>query len=192
MEGASRYPVRYVLIEKDKVVGDAELIGETNKLGAENNNGRKICATTVMPKFGEAEIRDPQWQVPAVLPTGEGGLEVATLTEFTGQDRHKHQKSTEIYTVLRGEFQIYVDDAGPLTLRAGDEIVILPGTVHEVIHRERRARDASESFDLLVRVHAINCHGVDDKYVQLELDGEWRQWSSLSKEDRTRAYREQE
>ena len=39
----------------------------------------------------------------------------------------------------------------------GDELIILPGTVHEVL-RQRKP--------FLARLHAINCHGKQDKYVR--------------------------
>jgi hypothetical protein len=87
--------VDYVLIAMDDAKRDAEVIGQVNKLGSENNNGRKHCATSVTPQFGEVEMADPQWRVPAVLPTGDGGFEIATLTESTGQDRYRHQRERD-------------------------------------------------------------------------------------------------
>jgi len=185
------YAVPFVLIRRDLVERDAEVIGAENKLGKLNNNGRKILATSVMPQFGEVEINDTLWKVPAVLPTSNGGLEVATFTEFAGQDRHKHGVSIEIYTVLDGKLLMYINDEGPYELDKLDEVVIFPGTVHEVIQKKRRPRDPGEDFEMLVRVHAINCFGVDDKYVQLEPGGDWHRWSNLSTEDRARAYKKQ-
>lgn len=185
----SPYPVPYVLVTRFFVELDAGPAG--NKLGKADNNGRKILATDVMSKFGEVEINDPLWRVPAVLPTGLGGLEVATFTEFAGQDRHKHGVSTEIYTVLKGTMLIYINDEGPHELNAMDEVIIFPGTIHEVVQKKRRARDPGEGFELLVRVHALNCHGVDDKFVQLAPNDEWHCWSKLSVEDRKRAYKKQ-
>jgi uncharacterized cupin superfamily protein len=192
MPPRNTYPVPFVLITRDFVQRDAEVMGKENKLGRENNNGRKICATEVMTQFDEHTIREPLWKVPAVLPTGDGGLEVATFTEFAGQDRHKHFKGTEIYTVLQGELEIYIDDKGPYVLQAGDEVVILPETVHEIIQKKRRSRDVGETFDLLARVHSLNCYGAADKYVQLEQGGKWQRWSDLSKDERARAYRKQD
>jgi quercetin dioxygenase-like cupin family protein len=90
-------------------------------------------------KFGEVEISDPLWRVPAVFPTGDGGLEVATFTEFAGQDRNKHEVSTEIYTVLKGKLLMYINDEGPYELDATDEVVILPGTIHEVVQTKCRS-----------------------------------------------------
>ncbi len=183
------FPVSFILISKADVERDAEPAGGPNKLGLQDNNGRKICATAVMPKFGEHEIDNPHWTPPAILPTGDGGFEITTFTEFAAQDRHKHESALEIYTVLEGRMEIYIDDLGPHVLGPGDEVVILPGTIHEVIQTKRRARDPGEAFDLLVRVHAIGCHGADDKFVQLEAGGEWRRWSELSRERRTAAYK---
>ena len=43
----------FVLITKGRAECDAEVIGEKNKTGSKDNNGRKICATEVIPRFGE-------------------------------------------------------------------------------------------------------------------------------------------
>ena len=40
---------------------------------------------------------------------------------------------------------------------AGDEVIVLPGTVHQVL-------ESGVAF--LTRVHAISCHGPRDKYVK--------------------------
>ena len=172
--------VPYVLIKRARAEEDT-------KLGQHANNGRKVCATSVMEKFGEIEIEDPKWNVRAVLPTGDGGFEVATFSEYAGQDRHKHGQGTEIYTVLKGTLQIRINEDDPLTLETGDEIVILPGTVHEIVQQKHGSAPVGETYELLVRVHSLNCRGADDKYVQLETDGDWVKWSDLSKEDRTNA-----
>jgi hypothetical protein len=178
------------LIFGDNVESDAELTGGENKLGKKDNNGRKILARSIKTEFGEFMIENPIWRAPAIYPTGDGGLEVSTFTEFSAQDRHKHEKGIEIYTVLEGTLQIYINDI-LITLHATDEVVILPKTVHEVVRTEHRDRNSSENFRLLVRVHSINCHGEHDKYVQLVRDGEWRCWADLSKEERACAYKRQ-
>ncbi len=182
------YPVPFLLISRSSVERDAEP-GAPNKLASCDNTGRKICAVSVMPEFGEHAASSPDWAVPAVLPTGAGGFEIATFTEFSAQDRHRHEHAVEIYTVLEGCMEIYIDDAGPYTLAAGDEIVILPGTVHEIVQRKRRARNPGERFASLVRVHAIGACGPVDKYVQLEQGAEWRRWSELSREQRRACFR---
>jgi mannose-6-phosphate isomerase-like protein (cupin superfamily) len=183
------YPVPYILIPRAIVEHDAEPAGGPNKLGLQDNNGRRVCATEVLQRFGEYQIDNPHWMPPAILPTGNGGFEIGTLTEFAAQDRHKHESAIEIYTVLAGRMEIYIDDAGPHALDAGDEVVILPGAIHEVIQKKRRPRGPGETFELLVRVHAIGCRGADDKFVQLEAGGEWRRWSELSPEQRSAAYK---
>ena len=106
-----------------------------------------------------------------------GGFEIASFTEFSAQDRHKHDRAVEIYTVLEGRMEMYIDDAGPYLFGSGDEVVILPGTVHEIVQKKRRARNPGEPFDMLVRVHVIGCYGAEDKYVQVEAGQEWRRWS---------------
>jgi quercetin dioxygenase-like cupin family protein len=154
------------------------------KLAAPGNNGRKVLVTRIWPDK-ERPIEDPEWHAEPeggrtpVLETGPGGLEIATCTEKSAQDRHKHLAGTEIYTVLSGRLAIYVDDQGPIELAEGDEIVILPGTVHQVVPGGR----------MLVRIHAPACRGEDDKYVQLEPGGEWVRWSDLSPDQRRRAHR---
>jgi len=185
MDSASNRTVPYVLVRRERVEEDVE------RLGAAGNNGRKVCATRVLRELGERELDDPEWNAPAVLPTGPGGLEISTLTEFTAQDRHKHERSTEVYTVLRGELSVWIDDRGPLRLAAGDELVVLPGTVHELVRAKRRAREPEEPFDLLVRVHAFPCHGATDKLVQLVPGGEWLRWDGLSETEKRSAWRKQ-
>lgn len=126
----------------------------------DKNNGRKVLVNEMRPSK-ETQIHEPEWkpgpqegQTP-VLETGYGGVEVASFNQKAGQDRHKHLTSTEIYTVLEGKIKIRVNDE-ELLLDAGDEIIVLPGTVHEVL-------DSGTEF--LVRLHAIDCHGDRDKYV---------------------------
>jgi mannose-6-phosphate isomerase-like protein (cupin superfamily) len=191
MSQHTQYPVSHVLITRQNAEKDAEIIGQKNKLGESNNNGRKVFATSIMHKFGEAHIREPLWKAPSVIPTGKGGLELATFTEYSCQDRHKHQRGIEIYTVLKGIMKIYINDTGPHLLHAGDEIVILPGTIHEVIQQKQGDREKESAFELIVRVHSVYCHGAEDKYVQLKSDGQWLKWSDLSKAQRFSAYKQQ-
>ncbi|ABM03496.1 hypothetical protein Ping_1710 [Psychromonas ingrahamii 37] len=191
MSQHTEYPVSHVLITRQHAEKDAEMIGQKNKLEEANNNGRKIFATRIMPDFGEELITESLWKAPSVLPTGKGGLELATFTEYSAQDRHKHQRGIEIYTVLKGIMQIYINDTGPHLLHAGDEIVILPGTIHEVIQQKHSDRDKEAAFELIVRVHSVYCHGAEDKYAQLKSNGPWLAWSDLSKTQRFSAYKKQ-
>lgn len=196
MASSTHFPVPYALITLQNAETDAIPPGEHNKkLAIPGNNGRKIFATTVMHQFGEELIVDPVWRAPSVFPTGDGGIEVATFTEFSGQDRHRHEKGTEIYTVLRGELEIYINDTLIQPLCAGDEIVIPPGTIHEVVQPTNDTPSDTPAegndFKLVVRVHSISCYGVDDKYVQLNPKGSWLKWSHLSKEQRAAAYKKQ-
>ena len=158
-----------MLIRRDFVERDGEVVGQKNKLGQPNNHGRKVLATSIFRD--ETLISNPVWKVPAVLPTGDGGLEVASFTEYAGQDRHLHKQSSEIYTVLRGTMRVYLDDEGPFELGDLDELVVLPGTIHEIVQNKP---GGGEVFDLLVRVHALNSFGAKDKFVQLEPGGPWR------------------
>jgi mannose-6-phosphate isomerase-like protein (cupin superfamily) len=189
MNNSQNWPVPFVLIKKDYVIQDAEVIRKENKLRMLGKNGRKIVATSVISKFDEELIDDPIWKVPKILPTGDGGLEIASFTEFAGQDRHKHKKSIEIYTVLKGTMEIYIDDKGPYSVYEGDEVVILPGTIHQVVQKNPRPDLSEGDFDLLVRVHAMDCYGNADKYVQLNPNGDWERWDNISREEKDRAYK---
>jgi len=190
MTPISRTPVPYVLITLKNAEEDAVPVGENRKkIAKPSNNGRKVFATAVMHQFGEELITDPVWKAPQVFPSGEGGIEIATFTEFSGQDRHKHDRGTEIYTVLRGTLRIYINDVLLDPLLVGDEIVIPPGTVHQIVQETTAPQAASSGSELLVRVHSISCYGVADKYVQLNSNGPWLKWSGLSKTQRSVAYK---
>jgi quercetin dioxygenase-like cupin family protein len=207
--------VPYVVIKLENVEEDAVLKdSKIRKLENPGNNGRKIFASTVMSNKGETVITNEVWTAPNIFPTGDGGFEVSTFTEFSIQDRHRHFIGTEIYTVLRGKLELYINDKKIPALYAGDEIVVLPGTVHQVCQSISKPEiedfeSASEhnynnlppcgskvspkpclgAFQLIVRVHSIACHGEGDKYVQLDPEGEWLVWSSLSPQQRAGAYR---
>lgn len=179
----------YVTVSLDNVKKDAYIENSClRKLECPGNNGRKIFATTVMPHKGETEIEKELWMAPSVFPTGNGGIEIATFTEFSSQDRHRHDRATEIYTVLKGQITFYINDREIPVLHEGDEIVILPGTIHQ-IRKPSYNLGKKIDFELIVRVHSISCYGEDDKYVQLEPDGEWLRWNTLSSTQRSSAYK---
>jgi mannose-6-phosphate isomerase-like protein (cupin superfamily) len=191
MSGSKQASVPYVLIKKKDVLLDGTIIHQKNKLGLVNNNGRKIFANKIMTQYGEERLIDTVWRVPNIYPTGGGGIEIATFTEFSQQDRHKHKKGTEIYTVLKGTMQLFINDGDPLVLLEGDEIVILPNTVHEIVQQRSDERKDSEDFKLLVRVHSLNCYGASDKFIQFKPKGAWKLWKDLSKEQQRSAYKRQ-
>jgi len=129
----------------------------------EKNNGRKVLVNEIYKKT-EIHISDPEWTPGSetdptpVFETGIGGIEIATFTNKAGQDCHKHRIATEIYTVLEGTMQMRINEKDPpISLKAGDEIIVLPNTVHEVL-------TGDTSF--LTRVHSINCHGNRDRYIK--------------------------
>jgi quercetin dioxygenase-like cupin family protein len=132
------------------------------------NNGRKVLVNELYPAR-EYPAQEPEWEPgpqdgkTPVVETGYGGVEIATFTHEAGQDCHKHLIGTEIYTVLEGEMTIRVADT-EITLGQGDEVVVFPNTVHEIIDRRTT---------FLTRVHSINCQGERDKYVLR--DGKWCQ-----------------
>jgi mannose-6-phosphate isomerase-like protein (cupin superfamily) len=189
--------ISHIVLRKRVVEADWKLA-----LPELKNNGRRHVVTKLWSAKERDinELGDPEWapgpedgRTP-VLVTCDGGTEIATFTEDAGQDRHMHLVSTETYTVLKGALQILIDDRGPLKLSAGDEVIILPGTVHEIVRGTstgKTLRDTGREPALLVRVHAVQCQGEADKYVQLQPHGDWLRWSDLSKEDRTRAFKKQ-
>jgi quercetin dioxygenase-like cupin family protein len=181
--------VPFVIISLENVIHDAKVEGvNIRKLENPGNNGRKIFATAVMPQKGEVLINKEMWNAPSIFPTGNGGIEISTFTEYSCQDRHRHDRATEIYTVLKGQLTFFINDKEVPTLHAGDEIVVLPETVHQV-RQPVYTSGLKDEFELLVRVHSISCYGEEDKYVQLEPDGEWMKWSGLLPEQRKNAYK---
>lgn len=155
----------HVVILRSQAEKDPKLI-----IARESNNGRKVLVNEIYQKT-EQPISKPVWTAATcesektpVLETGVGGIEIATFSEKAGQDRHMHRLSTEIYTLLRGTMTIEVD-GDRYVLSEGDEVVVLPGAVHEVL--------PSEDEPFLCRVHAVNCYGNLDKYV--EHGGRWCQ-----------------
>ena len=113
----------------------------------------------------EIPLEVPEWK-PAgtghkspVVETGPGGIEVCTFTQHAGQHFHYHKVGTEIFTVLEGTMKIrLVDPGGEETiaqLNAGDEVIIFPGTPHEIL----------TEGTFLSRVHSINCLGKEDKFI---------------------------
>jgi quercetin dioxygenase-like cupin family protein len=163
--------ISHLVLKKEYVNSDWKL-----HVPKENNNGRKHVVNEIYPKkevpAQEFEWRpNPEMDRTPVLVTGLGGVEVATFTHEAGQDCHKHLIATEIYTVLEGTMLMRIDEKNPpLKLEAGDEVVVLPNTVHEVL---------PEGTSFLTRVHSINCYGDRDKYVKR--DGEWCQVLTLKR-----------
>jgi mannose-6-phosphate isomerase-like protein (cupin superfamily) len=151
MNTQNKHSVSYVIIRKDNASSDERL----TKL---NNRGRKILANKILPDKS-VQLQSPEWNPPgpdgksSILETGCGGLEIAICNQNTHQESHKHLLATEIYTVLEGEMNIKVDGT-EITMKQGDEIVVLPGTAHEIVPNSK----------FLTIVHFVDCHGENDKY----------------------------
>ena len=143
------------------------------KLCEPSSNGRKVLVSKIYPDE-EKSASERVWKstvVPEKTPvveTGIGGLEVSTFSEKAKQTRHKHLRATECYTVLKGAMTIRLDNSPPVVLHAGDEIIVFPLTIHEIVRKRK----------FLTRVHSVNTHGKDDKYV--ERNGRWKKgpWSA--------------
>lgn len=120
---------------------------------------RKIAVTEIY-KGKEIPATETIWKVPEngkpcpVLPTRN--LEVGIFTHFARQSCHTHKIATEMYSVLDGEMEIEAVDKR-YVLKAGDMIVVNPGTSHRVL---------STKQPFLCRVITANCHGKSDKYVE--------------------------
>lgn len=165
--------ISHLVLRKKIVEDDWKL-----KKPREINNGRKVLVNDIYQKT-ELRAQEPEWEFgpetgkTPVIETGIGGIEVATFTHEAGQDCHKHIIATEIYTVLKGTMLMRINEKDPpLALEAGDEVIVLPNTVHEVL---------PDDTSFLTRVHAIDCYGDRDKYVKR--NGEWCQVLTLKKID---------
>lgn len=168
--GMNSERISHLVLRKEQVKADWKLRARRER----KNNGRKVFVNQIYPSK-EFHARETEWKPGSqtdkspVFETGPGGIEISTFTHEAGQDCHKHLIATEIYTVLEGRMRMRIDETDPpLTLEAGDEVVILPDTVHEVL-------SGQDSF--LTRIHAINCYGNSDKYVRR--NGEWCQVLTL-------------
>jgi quercetin dioxygenase-like cupin family protein len=179
----------HVILRKDVVQSDPKLA-----LPRPINNGRKHLVKELWPR-SEKPIQDPEWffgppytgselsaegKTP-VLETGSGGTEIATFDQRADQDRHLHRISTETYIVLDGVLRMSINDGAPVTLLRGDEIIVLPRTIHQIM--------VGDCDTFLARLHAMQCHGDVDKYVQLTQGGDWQPWKSLTPEERKNALR---
>jgi quercetin dioxygenase-like cupin family protein len=155
--------VSYLVLRKKQVLADWRVHVPRPK----DNNGRKVLVIGIFPAT-ERPADDPDWKAEPrdghtpVVETGPGGVEVGSFTHEAGQDCHLHLIGTEIYTVLQGQMWIRLNRNATVGLRQGDEIVVLPGTPHEVLRKRS---------EFLTRVHTVNCYGEQDKYVRYK--GKW-------------------
>ncbi len=131
------------------------------KLEQPGNNGRKVIAISLCPAF-EKHASVPAWRSAAagkktpIVVTGDGGLEVSTFSQTARQDFHKHKRGTECYTVLSGDMKVRLSKRKAITLHAGDELVVFPGTVHEILAQGK----------FVARVHSVNSFGAKDKFIK--------------------------
>lgn len=114
-----------VLITQDALKQDNAFAerGE-RKVGVTRRYQNEICLTTPRWLPGSAGDNTP------VLVSD--GLEISYFTETAKQDCHRHQRATEIYNVQSGGVTIVADNER-YHLGPGDTLVVLPGTVHEVM-----------------------------------------------------------
>jgi mannose-6-phosphate isomerase-like protein (cupin superfamily) len=119
---------------------------------------RKVLVTDLYEET-EEKARQVRWWPPVdgdkcpVQLTED--LEIGFFTEDAPQDRHCHERGTEIYWLLRGQVEIEV--AGEdYCLAAGDALIVNPGAAHEV-------KPTARPF--LCGVIQANCGGAADKFV---------------------------
>jgi len=143
-------PLRTLKISYLEVVRDPAL-------SAVGRGDRKVVVTSLWT--GERHASHAEWKAPGAgedCPVlEEAGLEIAFFRETARQDRHWHERATEVYTVLDGRMKIEVD--GRLwDLAARDSIVVRPGAVHFI---------PSGQAPFLCQVMVPFCAGPADKYV---------------------------
>lgn len=118
---------------------------------------RKILVTRLYPG-SEVESASTVWkpETASVLTPVQvmGDAEMAVFTHRASQTRHLHRLGTEIYTVLEGGMTIEVEGV-EYSLKAGDTIVVNPGSLHEVLPREN---------EFLCKVVTVNCGGEADRH----------------------------
>jgi mannose-6-phosphate isomerase-like protein (cupin superfamily) len=119
--------VRVLTIPREAVAAD-------EAMGDGGVGKRKIVVTEQFE--GERPVSETRWRPPvdcdAAAVLGTADLELSYFNEQAPQDRHLHRMATEIYTVQSGEMRIWASNE-VYTLGAGDAIVILPDTWHQVL-----------------------------------------------------------
>lgn len=134
-----------------------EAVKRDGALQPGGRGARKILVTEIYTSK-ETEASEVLWNPPAdagkcpVRVTND--TEVAVFTHAASQDRHYHERGTEMYMVLEGRMVIEVEGVDH-TLSAGDMIVVNPGAIHAV---------KPEGTEFLCRVVTVNCGGASDKY----------------------------
>ena len=141
-----------LLLTKRAVAADSAL--QPGARGARKHIVTELIETkeikAIMPTW-EPPLEDEKCQVVVA-----DGLEMASFTEITPQDRHYHKRGTEIYIVLAGMMRMEVDGLS-FQVENGDTLVVNPGAVHQVL--------VEEGSIFLARVITGNYGGPDDKFV---------------------------
>jgi len=127
---------------------------------AEGGRGARRIVSITPPFEGKERIADEViWSAAAGKLTPiviADNWEVAIFNQAAKQDRHPHKFGTEIYVVRRGLMEIEVEGE-VFILSAGDTIIVLPGSAHEVLRPE------GCSFE--TQLVCTNCGGPADKFV---------------------------
>jgi len=99
-------------------------------------NGIKLA---VVSKYKtEKDFTDQVWEwkaeekIPVIETGGTDNVEFAFFRNGNAEDRHYHEKATEIYTVIEGVMTIIVADER-FEVEAGGSIYVKPRVVHEVL-----------------------------------------------------------
>ncbi len=161
--------ISFLFLQKEEIKKDWKF-SQQSEQGRES--GRKVLVNHLYDQF-ELSAQQTFWhssragEKVEVVETGLGGIEISTFSHRAKQESHMHKIATEIYTVLEGKMAIKVENE-ELVLLSGDEVILFPGTVHEILNTYK---------PFLTRVHAINSYGKYDKYILH--DGKWQQLWSL-------------
>ncbi len=140
----------FFLIRKEEMKKDPAL-----QFGA--RGARKVLVTELYPeKEQEVFLCEGQLDSCGKAPVQVmKDSEIAFFNQNASQDNHYHKEGTEIYTVLEGEMDIFIQGRA-YTLHQGDTVIVHPHTVHQI---------KSRNIPFLASVITINCHGVYDKFL---------------------------
>jgi quercetin dioxygenase-like cupin family protein len=88
--------------------------------------------TNELPRSSEINGIKPEVLVRAAVPGAPGKIAMATrVTYESGARIRKHYHTSQVvFYVLEGEMVVQDEGRAPFTLKAGDSLLIKPGTIH--------------------------------------------------------------
>ncbi len=116
--------------------------------------GERKFLVTELREASESEAASAAWASAAKCPVLETpNIEAAVFNQNARQERHWHDRATEIYMPIEGALVIEVEGTD-YRLEAGDMLVVNPGARHLV----------KPGGPFLCRVVTANCGGASDKH----------------------------